>query len=95
MQFPEHVLGHREVGGREPGGFLGVTADDRFGQGGVLVQRPAPDRGGVGLGVEAEAHLPPDACAQLDQPRVVGRVGDRLVQGGVGKRILKKVATSN
>ncbi len=54
VQLAEHLLGQREVLGRElRAAASGVPRDDRLGQRRVLVQRAVPDLRRVGLGVEA------------------------------------------
>jgi hypothetical protein len=80
----ERALGQREVGCGLDGGPGGVSRDDRVGERRVLAQRPLTHLRRIRLGVEAQADLPADARGQVDKALVVGRPGDRLVQGVIG-----------
>src|SRR5271169_875464 len=95
VQLLEQVLGQREVPGGEAGRQRGIPGDDGLGQLGMLAKRAPPDLGAVRLGVEAEAHLAPDVRAQLHQPGVVRRPGDRPVQGGRSTRTWTRRSTSS
>jgi hypothetical protein len=80
VQFREHVLGEREVGGGQAGRLDGIPGDDGIGKRRVLAQRAAADLGRVRLGVEPEADLPAGPGTQLDQAGVVRGAGDRLME---------------
>ncbi len=70
--------------GGQRGRLVRVPVDDGLGQYRVLVQRPAADLRAVGLSLEPEADVVPDAQAEVGQVRVVRGVRDGPVQRQVG-----------